>query len=651
MGSKIAISTIMSNVRTRGEWRSTWLTGAELLGYVNDSIAALQDFVLAIDPWQDDLIKNADVSFSSGNERVSFPDDCYRVYGVSIKDGTAPDGYRVLEQASFEERYSDGYENSGSKSALRWREAGDKCYLIPRPNFSGQLRIEYAYAFPRYTDTSTQLDFVNSWHEWVVIDVCIKCCAKEESDPSVYMAQRKDVETRIAAGTKQERDIKNAPKTVSTSTNLQSLRRSVRGRGKWDVEKITDAQLTDWINSSVDSFEDFILSVDPTHSSMLSLKDITVTSGIGMYTIPSGVHTIYGVSVYDSTYPDEYKVLEQFRWDERYADGTENAGKATTRWIRYGSSIRLQPIPNWTGSIRLEYAKSFQTLAYPTDALDFENSWNEWVILDVCSKCAISTQTAPDVFVGQQKLLQERITATLKTKELITLIPKSTSTSNSLMDLRRAVRNRGSWLRNDITDAQLTEWINASIRAIIDMEIMICPEMFNTIADIHVVSGTSSYNLPVRLYRLTGVSVANSDNPEGFTNIERVPFDERYDYSLLGTEKFDTRYIVLAGKIELLPTPNWTDTLRISYVISPLSLSNPTDTFDFKNGWQEWVILDVCCKVSAMKKEDPQVFMVMRGEVEERIKKCMMTDMNKCRTIVDVHRRWSSPRYGYFVRW
>lgn len=432
MGNKIAISTIMSSIRTRGEWRSTWLTDAELLGYVNDSLAGLHDFIFAIDPWCYAFLKMKDVSFSSKQAKVALPDDIHRLVGVSIADGTKPDGYQVLEQLRWDERYSDGYANSGSKSALRYKTFGDNILLNPIPNFGGVLRIEYAASFPVYSDSSTLLDLINSWQEWVVLDVAIKCCAKEETDPSVYMAQKKDLEARIVEVTKRENEI-----------------------------------------------------------------------------------------------------------------------------------------------------------------------------LDVS---------------------------------------KSTSTTNSLIELRRSIRNRGAWKREDVTDAQLTEWINSSIKALVDIQVIIDPLLFNSMKDIHVISGTRSYDLPSDVYRVTGVSVSDSTCQDGYQNLLRYQFEERYDYAILTTQKLDARYIILGSKIEFQPTPQWTDTVRIHYVPKVTDLDAPTDTYDFHDGWQEWVILDVCEKIALLKNQNNQMFNGLKREIQDRLTTAIIRDIAKPRVVVDQNRRWNKVR-------
>lgn len=654
MGRTLTVADLMDTIRRRGEWRSPWCTDAELTDYINDSLAALQDLITVMDPLNTYLMKWGEILIVSGTAKYALPSDLYNLYGISIWDGTKADGYVEIERMAWGERYADGYQNQGSKAETRWQRLGDYITLQPTPNWNGRLRLEYARALPTVSATTDSFDLENSWHEWTVLDVCVKLCAKEESDPSVYLAQKDQCEKRMAAAGAAEEHMSIQPRSVSSSATLAGLRHSIRSRGKWDdVRIVTQNMLTDWINGSIDALEDFVLGVNPVHSAMLRWSDITVVSGTGLYSLPSECHTLYGVSVKDGTVPDGYRVLEPFRWDERYADGYDDAGKAYARWQRWGDKLRLQPVPNWSGTLRVEYAKSYTTLSSPTQSLEFENStWLEWVALDVCVKACAKLAQDPAVYLQQKKDLEGRIVAALKMEEDTWEMPKATSGSLTLLDLRRTVRGRGGWKRSTVSDNQLTQWINASIKQLLDIMAMGDSQRFNTLKDISIVSGTKRYDLPSDLYRLTGVAVEDSSTPDGYVVVRRFDFDERYDGLLTAQTKDEIRYSLVGDQIEFEPTPAFSSGCRLSYIPYPTALAGPTDTFDFRNGWEEWVVLDCCAKMAALAGQDPSPWLAMRGDFEKRINRNIVRDMAKPRTVVDSHRRWAKNRWWKGVtRW
>jgi hypothetical protein len=636
MGRTLTVGQIATQVRLRGEWRSTYITDTELYGYIGDSIAALKDLVTAQHPLHSSLLKRADITVVSGTSRYALPADEHLLFGVAVRDTSQPDGYVVLEQYAFEERYADSYADQ-SAANTRWRKWDGYLQLQPTPNWSGKLRLEYAATIAITGSSSQSFDFDNSWHEWVVLDVCEKCCAKEETDPSVYMAQKKATFERITVTQNIEDRVADIRRTTSTSSTLAAIRRAIRGRGPWPIEEITDSQLTEMVNSSMCGLEDVVLSTNPMHSDMLRMSDIIVVSGTGMYTLPSDTHTLYGVSVADATKPDGYCVLERFSWDERYADDYNNTPKTACRWDRWGNQLRLQPVPNWSGKVRLEYAKSFTKVYNPTDDLAFESSWHEWIILDCCVKCAAKIKFDPAVYLAQQKAVVERIQGTIRAEEMIAQEPKTTSGSTTLADLRRSVRARGMWLRSDHADSQLTEWINASIVALVDMMVVRDPSFFVARKDISIVSGTRAYALPTNLYRLIGMAVKDPQVIDGYTVLERYNWEERYDASW-SSQKLDTRYLIVGNNVEFHPVPSWTDTVRVEYVPYPTALAVPSDTFDFRNGWQEWVILDCSAKAAMAKGGDPRMYMGQRDEVVKRLLTAMPRDIGKPKTVADAHR-------------
>lgn len=63
-------------------------------------------------------------------------------------------------------------------------------------------------------DTDT-VDGVSGWEEYIIVDTCIKAMAKEESDPSVFIAQKNALIKRIEEAA-ENRDI-GEPEVVSDS--------------------------------------------------------------------------------------------------------------------------------------------------------------------------------------------------------------------------------------------------------------------------------------------------------------------------------------------------------------------------------------------------------------------------------------------------
>ena len=156
-------------------------------------------------------------------------------------------------------------------------------------------------------------------------------------------------------------------------------------------------------------------------------------------------------------------------------------------------------------------------------------------------------------------------------------------------------------------------------------------------ADISVVSGTRSYDLPSDFYKLVGIAIRDSSKPDGYSVIDRVMWEERYDFTYLG-DKYSARYFIRNQDLFLMPTPTWSDTVRIEYIPKPTVLVNPSDTHEFYNNYQEWIILDCCIKCCALLKQDPSIFVGQLQKVEDRMISIDEVDRATCVSVVDVHR-------------
>jgi hypothetical protein len=80
------------------------------------------------------------------------------------------------------------------------------------------------------TSDSDTLDGVSGWEEYVITDCCIKALAKEESDPSIFMAQKAALLLRIEAAA-ENRDA-GSPATVSDTGGTDQW---TAGGGFWGL--------------------------------------------------------------------------------------------------------------------------------------------------------------------------------------------------------------------------------------------------------------------------------------------------------------------------------------------------------------------------------------------------------------------------------
>jgi hypothetical protein len=87
--------------------------------------------------------------------------------------------------------------------------------IVPIPSSGQTIRVWYAPRLSYLLNDADVFDGVSGWEEYIVVDCCIKALAKEESDTSVFMAQKAALLQRIEEAAA-NRDI-GEPETVSDS--------------------------------------------------------------------------------------------------------------------------------------------------------------------------------------------------------------------------------------------------------------------------------------------------------------------------------------------------------------------------------------------------------------------------------------------------
>ena len=80
---------------------------------------------------------------------------------------------------------------------LRYRLNGNNLMLVPITVSGQTLRIWYVPRPNQLKRTTDTVDAIAGWEEYIVADVCIKMLAKEESDVSVFAAQKLALLKRI----------------------------------------------------------------------------------------------------------------------------------------------------------------------------------------------------------------------------------------------------------------------------------------------------------------------------------------------------------------------------------------------------------------------------------------------------------------------
>jgi hypothetical protein len=217
----ITLLDLRTQTRQRADLEtSKYVTDSELNGLINDSIAELQDLLIATYDG-DYFVESVQFDTVSGQTDYPLPDGTlyssapafYKLKGVDAK--IIAGNFFALRPFNFNERnrnedYAWGFLNGPT---IRYRIVGDNLRFSPAPNSINPIRVWYIPTAQKLVADSDVLKDVNAYHEYVVIDAAIKCRIKEELDIAPLEAMKAQMAKRITEMA-QNRDV-GQPESVS----------------------------------------------------------------------------------------------------------------------------------------------------------------------------------------------------------------------------------------------------------------------------------------------------------------------------------------------------------------------------------------------------------------------------------------------------
>lgn len=177
---------------------TTFVKEDELRDFVNGSYAELYD--LLVSRFEDYYMTKTSVTVASPAVSFPLPTDCYKVRGVDFKNSASD--FVTVRQWSFEDR------NKLSKAFSRqlygvndrnFRVMGQTVYILPDDKAAGDYQVWYVPRFVPLDSDSDELSDVLDFDEYIILDVCIKLCLKEETDPQPFMILKEAMKQRVLA--------------------------------------------------------------------------------------------------------------------------------------------------------------------------------------------------------------------------------------------------------------------------------------------------------------------------------------------------------------------------------------------------------------------------------------------------------------------
>jgi len=191
----VSLSEIKARVLDSADMTSSgFIVDARLTDYINEAISKLYDEIVTT--YEDYFTTKTTITVTAGTSRYSLPDNFYKSRGVFVIDGT--NRYRLMR---FNLRDYDQQPYYSELRHFRYKIMNNYLYLSPDDGVpSGSLELWYTPKMNKVVNDDDVIDFVisnNGWEQYIVLDAAIKCLRREESDPTMHMAEQADVLNRI----------------------------------------------------------------------------------------------------------------------------------------------------------------------------------------------------------------------------------------------------------------------------------------------------------------------------------------------------------------------------------------------------------------------------------------------------------------------
>lgn len=161
--------------------------------------------------------------------------------------------------------------------------------------------------------------------------------------------------------------------------------------------------------------------------------------------------------------------------------------------------------------------------------------------------------------------------------------------SFTLTELCDAIRAKGEYENSSIfTDAFLTDWVNEAIAELVELVGDQFAGYYATSSTVVTVANTQTVSLPATFKDLLALDY--QQDVTHHTPLRRINLGETYHYQGTGKPRAYMLHGGTApGTIRLFPVPDAVYTLRVTFEPLFTQLSAGSDSFDFRNGWEDYV--------------------------------------------------------------
>lgn len=192
------VADLISEIRSRGEVRSSYAADAEVLFYLNTGVAKLYRLIVGVN--KDLYLSSHNLTVVSGTDAYALAADYWRTVGVEVQDGSY---WYPLKRFLYAERLQ--YQQTSNRRTTRYRVMGGNVRLSPTPAWAGTVRHWYIPAPPTLAAGGSWDGFAG-WEEFAIVDAVVGLKLKQEEDASGEMTQLQALTAEIKASSRERDD-------------------------------------------------------------------------------------------------------------------------------------------------------------------------------------------------------------------------------------------------------------------------------------------------------------------------------------------------------------------------------------------------------------------------------------------------------------
>jgi hypothetical protein len=179
-----------------------------------------------------------------------------------------------------------------------------------------------------------------------------------------------------------------------------------------------------------------------------------------------------------------------------------------------------------------------------------------------------------------------------------------------------------------VTDAatSLWAWVNEANQKLHGMLVEALGEEYvSSSAAITIVAGTTDYAVPTGLFKLYGIDATISGYTQSlrqYQRRERNLYKNANSGGIGGLTRYGLEvphYSLVGSNIRLLPAPTSVFTCTVLYAPEATVLTAGTDTVNYPNGWERFIVIDAAIQCLAKEESDVRTLVAERDAIVKEI--------------------------------